>query len=91
MTPFASYALPCQMPLCQSAPLLPSVTWQQHVMGYWREASTSTAIPSTSASDVMCQHHKTGGIIFGVALILFFLSSTVPPRQCFPRCFIISC
>ena len=42
---FSSYTLPYQMPFCQSAPLLPSVTWQQNVMGYWWEGSTSTAVP----------------------------------------------
>ena len=31
---FASYTLPCQTPFCQTAPLLPSVPWQQNVMGY---------------------------------------------------------
>ena len=33
--PFASSALPYQMPFCQIAPLLPSVMQQQHVMEYW--------------------------------------------------------
>ena len=59
---FASYALPCQMPSCQTAPLLPSVIQLQHVTGYWWEGSTSTAIPPASASDVVSQYHKTGGI-----------------------------
>jgi len=36
------------MPFCQSAPLLPSVTQQQHAMEYWWKGSTCTAIPSTS-------------------------------------------
>ena len=36
---FASYALPCQMPPCQIALQLPSVT-QQQVMDYCREGST---------------------------------------------------
>ena len=27
---FASYTLPCQTPFCQTSPLLPSVTQQQH-------------------------------------------------------------
>jgi len=31
----ASSTLPCQMPWCQNTPLLPSVTQQQRVMGYW--------------------------------------------------------
>jgi len=30
-----SYMLPRQMPFCQTAPVLPSVTQQQHVMEYW--------------------------------------------------------
>jgi len=38
--------------LCQSAPLLLSVTPQQHVMGCWWEGSASTAIAPTSVSDV---------------------------------------
>jgi len=49
----ASSALPCQMPFCQTAPLLPSVTWQQTVMGYWWEGPTSTDIPPMSASGIM--------------------------------------
>ena len=33
---FAPYALPCQTPFCQTAPLLPSVVaQQQHGMEYW--------------------------------------------------------
>jgi len=74
--PFASLILPCQIPLCQSAPLLPSVTQQQHGMGCWWEGSTSAAIPPTAASDIMGWHNKTGGITFGAALIegaYFFL------------------
>jgi len=64
--PFAPYTLPCQMPFCQSAPLLPSVTQQQNIMGYWWEGSTSAAIPPTAASDVG-QHNEIGGITFGAA------------------------
>ena len=37
---FAPYILPRQMPLCQTAPLLPPVTWQQHGTGYGQEGST---------------------------------------------------
>jgi len=33
-------------------------------MEHWREVSTSTAIPPTSTSDIVGQHHKIGGIIF---------------------------
>ena len=68
--PFASYALPCQTPFCQTAPLLPSVTWQQHVIEYWWEGSTSTAIPPTFAFDFVGQHHKIGHITFRSALII---------------------
>jgi len=48
----ASYVLPCQMLLCQTAPLLLSFAWQQHGTERWHEGSTSTAIPP-SASDVV--------------------------------------
>ena len=58
MTPFASYALPCQMPLCQSAPLLPSVTWQQHGTGYWWGGSAPTAVLPPPAFDVLGQHKE---------------------------------
>ena len=57
------------MPLCQTAPLLPSVTQQQHVMGYWQEGSTSTAIPSVPTSDIVGQCDKIGGITFGAAYV----------------------
>ena len=43
---------------------------QQHVTGYWWEGPTYTAIPPTSASEVMGQHNKIGGITFGAALII---------------------
>ena len=66
---FASYAVLCHMPFCQTAPLLPSVTWQEHVMEYWWESSTSTAIPPTSTFGFMGQHTKTGSIAFGAAFV----------------------
>ena len=66
--PFASYAPTCQTLVCQTAPLLPSVTWQQRVMEYWFESSTSTAIPPTSTSDIAYQHCKIGGVTFRAAL-----------------------
>ena len=66
---FVSDTLPCQMLLCQTAPLLPSVTRQQNIMEYWQEGSTPTAIPPTSTSDVMGQHNKTGGITFRATLV----------------------
>lgn len=54
-------------PLPQTAPLLPSVTRQQNVVDYWRESSTSTAIPPPSASDIVGQRNTIGGITFGAA------------------------
>ena len=65
--------LPCQMPLCQTAPLLSSVTQQQHVMEYWWKGSASAAIPPRSTSDVVGQYYITGGIIFGAALIKYII------------------
>ena len=64
----ALYVLPCQLPFCQTASLLPSVTWQQHVMEYRWEGSTSTAIPPISTSDTVGQC-KIGRIAFEVALV----------------------
>ena len=65
----SSPLLPCQTPFCHTAPLLPPVTRQQNVMGYWQEGSASTAVPPPSDSDMVGQHNKTGGITFGAALI----------------------
>ena len=67
--PFASHTLPCQMSLCYTARLLPSVTWQQSVTGYWWEGSTSAAIPPTSISGVTCQQNKIRGITLGSDLV----------------------
>ena len=44
---FASATLPCQMPFCQTAPLLPSVTQEQNIKEHWQEGSTSIAISPT--------------------------------------------
>jgi len=55
--------------ICQTAPLLPSVTQQQNGTDYWWEGSTHAAIPPTSASDVVGQHNKIEGIAFGAALM----------------------
>jgi len=55
--------------MSETASLLPSVTQQQHVMEYWWEGAASTAIPPTSASDVIGQHHKIGGITLRAALV----------------------
>ena len=65
---FASFTFPCQTPFCQTASLLPSVTWQQNVMGYWWEGSSSTAIPPMSTSDAAVQRRKIGGTAFWAAL-----------------------
>jgi len=70
---FVSYALPCQTPFCQTAPLLSSVARQQNLTEYWREGSTSTAISTTFASDVVGQHNKLGGINFGAALVYMWM------------------
>ena len=66
---FASHTFPCQMLLCQTAPLLLSVIGQQNVTEYWWEGPTSTAVTPTSTSDIVGQHNKIGGITFGSALV----------------------
>jgi len=56
-------------------------------MEYWWEGSTSTVIPPTSASDIIRQHNKIGGITFRAAFrdtmkeMDFFVASfhSVPP------------
>lgn len=50
--PLAAYELPSQSPFGQTAPLLPSFTWQQNSVSYWQEGSTLTATPPRSTSDV---------------------------------------
>jgi len=40
-------------PFCHTALLLPSVTLQQNVIPCWWKGSASTAIPQTSAFEVM--------------------------------------
>jgi len=50
---FAVYALPCQTPFCQTAPLLPSAKEQQNLMKYCQEVLASTFILPISASDVI--------------------------------------
>jgi len=68
---FTSYALPCQLPFCQTAPLLPPVAQQQTVTEYSWDGSTSTVVLPTPASDVMGWHHKIGGSTFGASLTLW--------------------
>ena len=75
---FASYALPCQSPFCQTASLLPSITRQQLVMGYWWKSSSSTSTPPASTSDVVGWHNNIGGItsravLVVVALLIFLM------------------
>ena len=55
------------MLFCQTTPPLLSVTWKQNVMEYWRESSTSTAIPKTVFSDNVGQNNKIEGTTFGAA------------------------
>ena len=69
---FASYTLPCQTPLCQSAPLLPSVTQQQHGMGYWLEDSNCIAMQLTFTSDVLGQHNTKGGVTFRADIMCLY-------------------
>lgn len=73
---FASHAFSGQMLFSQIASLLPDIAWQQNVMEYFWEGSTSTAIPPISACDITGQHNEEGGIIF--AAVLTALSSGVP-------------
>ena len=65
----ASSALPCQ-----TAPLLPSVMWQQNVMEYWWEHSASAAVPPTFSSDIVGQYRKIGDITFRAALVKYTVS-----------------
>jgi len=60
--------LPYQTQLCQTAPLLPSVAQQQNVAECCWEGSASTAISPATASDVVGQRNKIGGITFGAAI-----------------------
>ena len=48
-------------------------------MEYCQEGSASSAIPTTSTSDIMGQHNKTGGIIFGSALTEASFAETLSP------------
>ena len=63
---FASYAFPCQMPFCQTAPLLRSVTLKWNAMEYWWKYILlyHQHLPLTA-----CQHNKLGGITFRAALV----------------------
>ena len=77
---FASSTLLCQIPFCQTAPLLPSVTWQQNETEYCWEGSASTATSPISTSDVVSQHNKIGGITSGAVLV--YSKSAHLPAAC---------
>lgn len=53
--------------------LIFSVAYQHSLMEYCKERSTSVAIPPPSASDVMGQHNKIGGIIFRATLVFIYI------------------
>ena len=50
--------LPCQMPFCQTASLLQTAVWQQHVTEHWWEGSNPTAIPPPTASYTVGYYNK---------------------------------
>jgi len=66
---FSPSMLLCQIPFCQTVPLLPSVTQKQNVMEYWWESSSSTAIPPTSDSEDVDQDNKRRSIAFQTAFL----------------------
>ena len=84
---FASSTLPCQTPLCQTAPLLPPVTWQQNGREYCWEGSASTAIPPTS--DIMGQYNKIGGTTFCTALHAAPWDVPIPYTPLYPAPFFL--
>jgi len=61
----------CLCVRCHSVrlPLCYHLSHSNKLMKYWWEDSTSTAVPPTSASDIMSQSNNMGGITFGAALI----------------------
>ena len=65
----AAHALPCQAPFCQTATLLSSAAWQQNVTECCWEGLASTAIPPTTASDIVVRPRKIGSITFRAAVI----------------------
>lgn len=68
-----------RLPLCCQR-----VTQQQHLTGYWWEGSTSAAITS-SASDVVGQQYKTGGITFRAVLIFYMQPNMTTLHSMGPR------
>jgi len=69
---FVSLTFPCQTPLYQTIPLLPSVMQKQRVTEYWWEGSSSAAIPP-SASDIVCRQNKTGDNTFGGVFVCMYV------------------
>ena len=82
--PFAACALPHQMPFCQTAPLLPSVTQQQCVMEYWWEGSTSAIIQLLLVPGMPCS-------VFTSEWLFFFCLWTLPARCNFRLSFLCAC
>lgn len=58
----------CQTPLCQTAPLLPSVARQQNVTGYRWEGSALLPSHRHPPTDCAGQQSETGGVTFGAAV-----------------------
>ena len=73
---FVSYALPCHMPSCQTAALLPSVTQQQKCNGILvRRFSFYCHITKIHLWCHGLNQQKIGGITFGAALVAVYLYS----------------
>lgn len=65
---FFSCVFPCLLLFCQTAPQLPSIIWQQNVVGYLWKGLVSTITPPKSAADVVGQSDKTGSVTFRAAI-----------------------
>ena len=57
------------MPFCQTAPLLPSVAWQQNVIENRWEGSTSTSIPQHPPLMSWANIKKIGDITLGAVFV----------------------
>ena len=55
--------------VCQTAPLLPSVTWKQNVTNWW-EDSTSTVVSPTFAYHIVGQQNKIEDVTFRAILVV---------------------
>ena len=47
----------------------PSIAQQQHLIEYWPDSSSATAMTPTSISDTVGQHNKIGSITFKAAFL----------------------